>query len=350
MRSRQTAASVAGVPSICLPGSWAEPDTHLRTLLHHPWYKILVQLIDEICYATVVFYREKSIRSIFAPVTTGSISSPMGKGSDSLPVRALIANRATYLADSMQFMLEVGTRIHLPGAYYIGCSFRGEDVDERHLCQFAHSEVEICGGFDDIISLAEQYIYFLTRHLYEHCAESIYSVAGDVCHLERCIALGGHFRRIRFTEAMSALGSNSEYFREVVAGGWSITQAGEKRLLQEAGEAIWLTHLPRLTSPFYQQPDGETPYCLSADLLMGQGEVLGSGARCRDEQTLLASLQFHEVNPEDYGWYLEMKRTMPVQTAGFGLGLERFLLWLTKTSDIREMTLCLRDNERTLVP
>jgi asparaginyl-tRNA synthetase len=116
-------------------------------------------------------------------------------------------------------------------------------------------------------------------------------------------------------------------------------------LLHGIGEAVWLTHLPQVTAPFYQHPETSTPYCLSADLLMGEGEILGAGERCRDKEVLLRSLEFHQVESKDYDWYIEMKETMPLQTAGFGMGIERLLLWLTQTKDIRNLMLCLRDNQ-----
>lgn len=101
---------------------------------------------------------------MYLPITTGSISSPMGLGSDSSPVQIEIDGKVTYLADSMQFILEYGCRM-THGVYYIMPSFRGEHADERHLCQFFHSEVEIPGILDDIIQLAEAYIVHLAKSI-----------------------------------------------------------------------------------------------------------------------------------------------------------------------------------------
>ena len=83
----------------------------------------------------------KNIKNMFLPITTGSISSPMGLGSDSLPVKINLNGVPTYLADSMQFLLEYGNRFCKNGVWYIMPSFRGEQEDERHLSQFYHSEV-----------------------------------------------------------------------------------------------------------------------------------------------------------------------------------------------------------------
>ena len=65
---------------------------------------------------------------------------------------------------------------------------------------------------------------------------------------------------------------------------------------------------------------------------------------------LRESLHEHEVSHEDYSWYIQMKETTVLQTSGFGMGIERFLLWLTATEDIRNLTILLRDNEHEYIP
>ena len=92
------------------------------------------------------------------PITTGSISSPMGLGSDSIPVKIQLGGRDTYLADSMQFALEYGCRFFENGVWYIMPSFRGESEDKRHLSQFYNSEAEICVKLEDDMKLVEEYL------------------------------------------------------------------------------------------------------------------------------------------------------------------------------------------------
>ena len=130
------------------PNSWKNLDTHYIEVLKNPWYKILVKLENLISVETMNFYEERGIITMHLPVTTGSISSPMGRGSDSSPVKINIDGVDTYLADSMQFLLEYGCRLNDKGVYYIMPTFRGEKADERHLCQFYHSEAEIPGKLE----------------------------------------------------------------------------------------------------------------------------------------------------------------------------------------------------------
>ena len=145
------------------PNTWKEPETHYVKALEEPWYKLLVKLENLISIETMKFYEKKGIVTMHLPVTTGSISSPMGKGSDSSPVKINIEGIDTYLADSMQFLLEYGCRLTDKGVYYVMPSFRGEKADERHLCQFYHSEAEIFGNLDDVIQLVEEYIKYLSK-------------------------------------------------------------------------------------------------------------------------------------------------------------------------------------------
>ena len=94
-------------------------------VLSDPWYRALVSVEDEIVHATYNFWRAKGARCPLLPITTGSISSPMGLGSDSTPVRIDLMGAETYLADSMQFGLEYACRLSEKGAFYIMPSFRG---------------------------------------------------------------------------------------------------------------------------------------------------------------------------------------------------------------------------------
>jgi len=94
------------------PKSWLNQNTHYLEALKNPWYKQLVELENLINVETTNFYQQKGIINFHLPITTGSISSPMGNGSDSIPVKIKLEGVETYLADSMQFMLEYGCRIN----------------------------------------------------------------------------------------------------------------------------------------------------------------------------------------------------------------------------------------------
>jgi aspartyl/asparaginyl-tRNA synthetase len=142
------------------------------------------------------------------------------------------------------------------------------------------------------------------------------------------------FPRLTFAQAVEILDGRHVVLK--APGAPAITRQGERELIAHAGGPVWLTHPPHLSVPFYQavDPDG-TARC--ADLLMGIGEVVGSGERHATRRETEVALANHGVPPEEYEWYLQMKQDTPLRTAGFGLGLERFLLWVLDHDDIRDL-------------
>ncbi|MBO7066749.1 MAG: asparaginase [Alphaproteobacteria bacterium] len=328
--------------------SWKNPEQHLEKLLTTPWYHALNKVFSNILSLTHDFYKTEKITPTIFPITTGSISSPFGLGSDSLPVKINIKNNEMYLADSMQFSLEIATRLNEYGAYYIMPSFRGEDMNERHLNEFVHSEVEIKGTLDDIMALAERYVKFLIRGLKETCADEIVAVCGTTEHLDK--ALNRPFHKIRFDEAMRELANEPKAFKELADGLYAITSYGERILIDKYGDFTWITHMPYKSVPFYQAREVGTDFSMTGDLLAGIGETLGCGQRVLTTQDAITSLDDHNVDKAGYQWYLDMRDIQLVQTSGFGMGLERFILWLFKHNDIRDCTLLLRNHTRVVFP
>ena len=337
------------------PNTWEKPDTHYIKALNNEWYSLLAKLENTISYSTMKFYEKKDIITIHLPVTTGSISSPMGRGSDSTPVRVNIQGVDTYLADSMQFLLEYGCRINKNGVFYVMPSFRGEKADERHLCQFYHSEVEIPGTLDDIMDLADEYIKYLSRSILRKYGKELENAIGDISHIKKIAYYKGNFSRITFDEAEKALKENDskniEKYIEYNDGWRNITRLGEKEILKIYGGIVWITNYDELAVPFYQKSDEEIiGTTRNADLMLGIGETIGCGERHYDSKELIAALKKHNVLENEYSWYIKMKKEYPMQTSGFGMGIERYLMWILKAEDIRNMQICLRFNGENILP
>jgi len=325
------------------PKSWKDLSSHYKVALSSEWYKILSELQNEFVIATSDFYRTKNINFMLLPITTGSISSPMGLGSDSLPVKINIQGIDTYLADSMQFLLEFGCRIHKEGVYYIAPSFRGELANERHLCQFFHSEAEIPGDLDDIIELVEKYIKFLVTRFKKNQSLNIMKIAGTTSHLDHVLTLKS-FPRCTFEEAVTLLDKSEKYI-EFHDQYRTINSLGEEALMEHFGGYVWLTHFDHMAVPFYQKfADKDKKIAKNADLLMGIGETVGSGERHFTGSEVTESLIKHLVSVDSYDWYVDIKNQVPVQTSGFGMGTERFFLWLLRHDDIRDMQILPRFN------
>lgn len=326
--------------------SWKNLQTHHMSAINDPWYKILLNLQNNISIFTMQFYELENMRTMYLPITTGSISSPMGLGSDSSPVDVTISGKKIFLADSMQFMLEYGCRLYDKGCYYIMPSFRGEDADARHLCQFYHSEAEIPGTLEDVINLVERYIKYLCVNLKQASGNDILSSVGNLTHIDDMICRCGNIERIKFKDAFELLKKeSSDFVSENNLGIRTITSFGEKRLMEMFDGIVWLTHFDRSAVPFYQAYDlSDERASLSADLLFGVGETVGSGERHANASEVLLSLKDHCVDVNSYKWYYDMKKQYPMKTSGFGMGIERFLMWLLDGDDIRDFQILPRFN------
>lgn len=336
------------------PKSWTTPDRHYHEVLSHPWYSALVRLQNSVSVLTTKFWDDRDVLNMHLPITTGSISSPMGLGSDSTPVKVNLLGVETFLADSMQFMLELGSRLSPEGAYYLMPSFRGEDADSSHLSQFFHSEAEVRGGLDDVMALVENYLRYLVAELLQRHRELIADLAGTTEHLEAMLLDERPFTRLTFQDAVDFLGATSTHIAEVAVDGRvcrSLKRSGERKIMDRFGDFTWVTHMDHMSVPFYQATvNGEFETSLTADLLFGVGETVGAGERHETAEQVLAALDLHGVDSSTYEWYVEMRRAQPMKTSGFGMGVERFLMWLLKHDDIRDMSLLIRFNGMDVLP
>jgi asparaginyl-tRNA synthetase len=335
------------------PQSWLLPSAHLATLLGDPWYVSLLELFDCFHHATAEFWRERDLHHAPVPLTTLSVSSPMGLGSDSSPVRTEIGGRPTYLADSQQFALEALCRLAPRGCWYVMPSFRGEANDARHLGQFLHSEAEIRGDLTDIMELAETYLCHLARCFVGHSSEAIAACVGSTAHVEE-MAERGSFPSLTMDEAAEELVGITGAVDVDPAGRFrTLTNKGERELARRYGGMVWVTRFDELAVPFYQAsdalPNGRRT-ARNADLLLPQGEALGAGERHSDAAHLQRALARHGLDPAPYRWYIDLRDRRPMRTAGFGLGVERFLLWLLDHDDIRDLQLFLRAYGADLYP
>lgn len=320
--------------------------SHIHHLLTDRWYQTLFGLFSLTLEASHDFFKAEKIPPSLFPITTGSVSSPMGLGSDSLPVKVRIRENDVYLADSMQFSLEIGARLSGKGAYYVMPTFRGEPMDERHLNEFFHAEAEIIGNLDDVMGLIQRYVLFLARTAHDRMGKEISDVAGNLAHIDALLSKPEqHFKRVEYKKAVEELRPIEGALASCGTDFPTITSKGEAELIRRYGEFTWVTHMPWNNVPFYQARDGNTEYSMTADLLAGIGEVVGCGQRVLSPKDVDESLAVHEVHSNGYEWYRSMREVSEIQTSGFGMGLERFILWLTRKKDIRECMLLIRNHD-----
>lgn len=350
---RTTGVEARQVQREPVPRIWNLEDSFAVAALRSKWYQTMFAIQSTFFHTSIDYFRQPNLnyRYLLVPLTTGSISSPMGLGSDSQPVSIQLHGEDTYLADSQQFLLEYALRYddNVPGSYYVGTSCRGEDPDSSHLNQFCHVECEIRGGLQDGMTVANDYIVSLARTLLEHHAAEIEAFAGSTAHIRSLLDLYARNKRsfpvITLDEALAYPEMRDmSMWNFTVPGqpecGRSLTRKGEQALVARFGGACWVTEMDHLGVPFYQGwTDASKTKATCGDLLLGLGEVVGCGKRHDTAEEALEALEQHGVDADDYAWYVEMRRFRALETTGWGIGSERFLCWLMQHDDIRDIQL-----------
>ena len=197
-------------------------------------------------------------------VTTNSIDSPMGLGSDQVPVRAYSHSEGGFPADSTPLTLKYVLRLEeeLTGAYYIGRSFHGGNAEEICLYRSYQADCKLLGTPMVAVDVAEHNIPNIVQAILRKHAVFVLPVAETIVHTEGLIPLikanGGHFSRITLSEALS-LNEINKYDRaweHVVPTsrsiGCAITRIGKRILVAKFGGAVWLIEMDHLSVPFYQ--------------------------------------------------------------------------------------------------
>ncbi len=333
-------------PSVMPPATYAsnEPGAFVKAL-RSPWYQLVAELHETLQWATMEYARSQGLKHLWLPITTRTVTCPTALGSDTEAVKVSVSGVDTYLADSMQFALEYGCRLSPGGCYSILPSFRGETPDATHLNQFTHSEAEIPGGMEDLIRYVNGYVKALAAAVLDQHGDRLADARGDISHLERMVNHTAPFERLTFDEAVRLVQDEDGCVRD--EGDWrTLTRKGERLLMTKVSEFLWVHDLDTLAVPFYQGfgPD-DSSRARCADLFFGMGEVVGSGERHVDADLLRKSMAMHNVKEDEYDWYVRMREESPMLTSGFGMGFERFLMWVLNHDDIRDLPLISRVNE-----
>ena len=228
--------------------------------------------------------------------------------------------------------------------YTFGPTFRAENSNTtRHANEFWMIEPEIAFyDLDDTMDLEEKMFKYLIRHLLEHCPDEMnfFNSFVDKTLLDRLNnVLNSEFGRISYTEAIEILKKNNDKFEFPVEWGSDI-QTEHERFLAETTfkRPVFVTDYPREIKAFYmkQNPDGKT--VRACDLLMpGIGEVTGGSQREDNLDKLINRMNECGLKQKDYWWYLNLRKYGSVEHSGFGLGFERFIMYVTGVGNIRDV-------------
>ena len=204
-------------------------------------------------------------------------------------------------------------------------------------------EPEICfADLKDDMDLAEDMIKYIIKYVLEHCPEEMefFNNFIDKGLLEKLHnVVNSDFARISYTDAIKELEKNNANFEFPVHWGSDLQTEHERYLCEVVfKKPVFVTDYPAEIKAFYmkQNPDGKT--VAAADLLApGIGEIIGGSQREDSLEKLQAKIKENGMKEEDYWWYLDLRRYGSVRHAGFGLGFERMMMYLTGMQNIRDV-------------
>ncbi len=252
-------------------------------------------------------------------------------------------NRPAYLTVSGQLEAETFS-CALGKTYTFGPTFRAENSNTpRHLAEFwmIEPEVAFCDLWGDM-ELAEGLLKRIFSDVLEKCPEDMQffneridkTVIETLEHIIR-----SEFLRVSYTEAVDILNKSGEPFEFPTAWGNDL-QAEHERYLTEKHfqRPVILYDYPRTIKPFYMRVNDDGRTVRAMDVLVPKvGEIIGGSQREERLDVLEERMKEQGLNPESYWWYLDLRRYGTVPHAGFGLGLERVLQFVTGMSNIRDV-------------
>ncbi|MGN0663620.1 MAG: asparagine--tRNA ligase [Negativibacillus sp.] len=228
--------------------------------------------------------------------------------------------------------------------YTFGPTFRAEkSYTGRHAAEFWMVEPEIAfADLNDYMDLATDMIKYVLAYVMEQCPEEMkfFNQFYDKGLLERLQNIvSSDFVRLPYTEAVKLLEESGKTFDYPVSWGCDLQTEHERYLTEEVfGKPVFVTDYPKEIKAFYMRLNDDNKTVAAADLLVpGIGEIIGGSQREERLDVLLDRIHELGLKEEDYSWYLDLRRYGGTHHAGYGLGFERLIMYITGISNIRDV-------------
>ncbi len=327
----------------------------LRTIAHlrprSNLFGAVFRVRSRLAFAVHQFFQSRDFVYVHTPIITASDCEGAGemfrvttlKGDPDARPEADFFGRRAYLTVSGQLEAEIFA-CALSNVYTFGPTFRAENSNTaRHAAEFWMIEPEM--AFCDLagdMDLAEEFVKAMARYALEHCPEDLafFNKFVDKSLEERLRFVADRpFQRVSYTEAVQILRSSGRAFEFPVEYGLNLQSEHERFLTEEHFKSpVTVFNYPREIKPFYMRLNDDEKTVTAMDVLVpGIGEVIGGSQREERLEVLERNLAFHKLRAEDYWWYLDLRRYGTVPHAGFGLGFERLLMFLSGVSNIRDV-------------
>ena len=288
----------------------------------------ILKIRSEICKACRDFMEEREFTLIDAPIFTPAAC----EGTSTLFETDYFDQKA-YLTQSGQLYMEAAA-LAFGNVYCFGPTFRAEkSKTRRHLTEFWMIEPEM--AFCDLkkdMEVAEEFVYYILRRVLEKRKEELKVLERDIEVLEKVTL---PFPRLSYDEAINRL----QELGSDIKWGTDLGGDDETILSKQFDSPILVHRYPLDVKAFYMKEDPEdSRLALCVDMLApeGYGEIIGGGQREDDFAILTRKINEHELPPEAFKWYTDLRKYGSVPHAGFGMGIERVVAWLCGLKHVRE--------------
>ncbi len=333
----------------------------LRTIAHlRPrtnTFGAIARVRNQVCRSIHDFFQEEGFLYIHTPIITASDCEGAGemfqvttldlneppKQQGRIDYALDFFDRPTSLTVSGQLEAEIFA-CALGKAYTFGPTFRAENSNtSRHLAEFWMVEPEM--AFCELagnMTLAERFLKRIFADVLQRCPEDMefFNLRIDKTAIETLQGIvDSDFVRLPYTEAVEILAASGQPFEFPVSWGADL-QAEHERFLTETHfkQPVILYDYPKSIKPFYMRVNDDDKTVRAMDVLVPKvGEIIGGSQREERLDVLTQRMLDQELNPDDYWWYLDLRRYGTVPHSGFGLGLERVVQFITGMGNIRDV-------------
>ena len=302
---------------------------HRHLWLRSSQQRAIIRVRSEIEQAIHDFFYQRDFVRIDTPILTGAI----GEGGAGLFEVDYFEEQA-YLAQTGQLYGEAAAAA-FGRIYCFGPTFRAEkSKTRRHLTEFWMCEPEVAWNDSEAnMKLQEDFVSYLVERALERCRDELALLERDTTPLER---VKPPFPRLDYSDAIRIL---KEKGHEIEWGD-DLGAPDETVLAEGFDRPVFIVNYPKEAKAFYMKENPDDPRTVLCDDLLapeGYGEIIGGSQREDDHDRLLARIREQGLPEESYKWYLELRKFGTFPHAGFGLGLERTVAWITGRPHIREM-------------
>ncbi|MCF2554717.1 asparagine--tRNA ligase [Faecalicatena contorta] len=335
---------------------------YLRTISHlRPrtnTFQAVFRIRSLTAYALHKFFQERGFVYVHTPIITGSDCEGAGEmfrvtTMDMANVPCTEEGEVDFSQDffGKETSLTVSGQLNaetyaqaFKDVYTFGPTFRAENSNTtRHAAEFWMIEPEMAfADLEDDMDLAEAMLKYVINYVLEQAPEEMnfFNSFVDKGLLDRLNnVVSSDFARITYTEAIDLLEKNNDKFEYKVSWGIDLQTEHERYLTEEIFKRpVFVTDYPKDIKAFYmkQNSDGKTVAAVDC-LVPGIGEIIGGSQREDDYGKLEARMKELGMKEEDYGFYMDLRKYGSTRHAGFGLGFERCIMYLTGMSNIRDV-------------